>query len=138
MELTPFILPRNLLDKKSPTGIRSHGLKGSASFLENCDFRSQFDPLKMFWAFFLILFVGVYILNEKVQTNPLIKRLLPLISNRRNRMLLTLVSPGWIGEEDILHYLSSPGWIGEEEGILHYLSSFVGHPVQKLIIRIIP
>ena len=91
----------------------------------------------MFCAFILILFVGVYILNEKVQTNPLIKRLLPLISNRRIRMLLTLVSPGWIGEEDILHYLSSPGWIGEED-ILHYLSSFVGHPVQKLIIRIIP
>ena len=39
-ELTPFLLSRNLLDKKKSQPAYAFGFKGSASFSENCDFHN--------------------------------------------------------------------------------------------------
>ena len=48
--------------------IKSRGFNGSVNISENCDFRSQYDPLlHNFIAFYLkYSFVFIYISNEKV------------------------------------------------------------------------
>ena len=40
--------------------LMSRGFKGSVNISESCDFKSQFYPL------FRILFVGIYVFNEKI------------------------------------------------------------------------
>ena len=80
------------------------GLNGSVNVSGNCDFRSQFDPFYItFWPFIQNTFLLAYTFwmkKYKISKSVSFKitELLTkthLISNKRDRMLLSLVSPGW-------------------------------------------
>ena len=83
--------------------VDTRGFNGSVNISERCEYRSKFDPLYIiFLGFFLIFFYRhIYVLNEKVKINESVSGCWIIDQNtfyfkKRNRMLLTLVSPGWI------------------------------------------